>query len=88
MIKEHFPGIDELTREEKVILSQELLLETDGAELHDEFKEFPVWPWQVEVLEERLREADENPGAGIPREEAFARIRAELGLKEEPPAKS
>lgn len=80
MIQERFPGIAELTREEKVILSQELLLEVDGADLHDEFREFPVWPWQVEILEERLREADANPGAGIPMEEAFARIRAELGL--------
>ena len=74
MIQERFPGIAELTREEKVILSQELLLETDGADLHDEFKEFPVWPWQMEILEERIREADANPDAGVPWEEVKARL--------------
>jgi putative addiction module component (TIGR02574 family) len=32
--------------------------------------------WQKKILDERIAEADANPGAGVPWEESMARLRA------------
>lgn len=45
--------------EERVELADEL-----WASIQRDQDKLPLWPWQAEILEERLRMLDKDPGAG------------------------
>ena len=72
------PGFEELSVEEKITYVQSLwdLIASD-------VDTAPLEHWQVQLLEERLADLDENPEAGIP----WPRVRAEVlrKLDSEPP---
>lgn len=58
-----------LPLEERVELADEL-----WASIQREQDKLPLWPWQRDVLEERLRMLDQNPDAGSTWEEVRAEI--------------
>lgn len=55
--------------EERVELADEL-----WASIQREQHELPLWPWQKEVLEERLLKLDRTPEAGSTWEEVKAEL--------------
>ena len=63
-------GIDKLSRQDRLRLIGEIWDTLGPAEPGD----IPDWHW--EIIEERLAEADANPGAGLSWEEVMARLQA------------
>lgn len=55
--------------EERVELADEL-----WASIQRDQDKVPLWPWQAEVLEERLRKLDENPEDGSTWDEVKAEL--------------
>jgi putative addiction module component (TIGR02574 family) len=66
------PQIDALTLEEKLKLIDDL-----EESLLDTLEDLPTPEWHLQLIEERLAEAERNPGAGIPWEV----VRAEMEKK-------
>ena len=75
MIIETIPQIAQLSMEQKLTLADELYEDIAANAGPDDF---PLTPEQELELKRRLREARANPGGGIPVEEAFARVMADL----------
>lgn len=61
-------GIDQWSVDDRLRLIGEIW---DSLEAPGEIPE-----WQKRILDERIAEADANPGAGVPWEESMARLRA------------
>ena len=81
MIIETIPQLEQLSRSEKIELALELMEEVAVAAGPDDF---PLTPEQEQELERRLREADENPGVGIPYEQVMDRLMAKYQPAKQP----
>ncbi|MBX9679060.1 MAG: addiction module protein [Gemmataceae bacterium] len=62
-------GIDRLTPKQRLDLIDEI-----WENLPDDEKIGDLPEWHIKLLEERLADAEANPGEGTPYEEALARI--------------
>jgi putative addiction module component (TIGR02574 family) len=68
----HSLGIDRLSAEDRLRLIDEIWDSLDREIQHAE-----LLPWQEELLDRRIAEADANPGQGSPWDEVKARLLAE-----------